>query len=81
MKRFSYRYLLVLFFGVFTAKGISVFSQNKLPLVNGSFEGVKPDGVSFWWWNHQKKNGARANFSIATSDLIAGSQKALKTEV
>ena len=81
MNRLISTCLRVLFFMVFMTNGLPLFCQNSLPLENGSFEGVKTDGISFWWWNHQLKNGGAANFSVATSDLIPGSEKALKAEI
>ncbi len=81
MNKLSFPYRFLFFLMVFTNSSLLVFCQNSLPLENGSFEGVKPDGISFWWWNHQLKNGAAANFSVETSDLIPGSEKALKAEI
>lgn len=56
-----------------------LFSQNQLPIQNGEMETIE-DGF-FSQWATQANNGANANFSVITSNLISGSTKALKSEI
>ena len=61
---------------------ISIFqliSQNQLPIENGEMETIE-DGF-FSQWATQASNGANANFSITANNLIAGSTRALKSEI
>lgn len=59
---------------------LQLTAQNQLPIVNGEFEIIDGNN-NFYQWTHQANNGGDANFSIETSNLIAGSTKALKSEI
>ena len=56
-----------------------LISQNQLPIENGEMETIE-DGF-FSQWATQATNGANANFSITANNLIAGSTRALKSEI
>ena len=54
-------------------------SQNQLPILNGILEDT--DQNQFQYWTNQAVEGADAVFSIETSDLVRGSNKALKSQI
>jgi O-glycosyl hydrolase len=69
-------------FITFTVFFILTFSgaQNQLPILNGAFETLDPNG-DFSYWSNTQNNGGQAVFSIETSNLISGSTKALKSQI
>ena len=54
-------------------------AQVQIPISNGNFETT--NGGDFTNWTNKADSGGNANFSIETSNLIAGSTKALKAEI
>lgn len=68
---------VILFIFLFSVLNIN--SQNQLPIENGILESVVAN--NFVQWTNQANNGANANFSIETNNLIPGSSKALKSEI
>jgi len=70
---------LKIFLVIIFANCVFINAQNQLPLENGAFEIT--NGSNFIQWTNQANNGGDVNFSIETENLIAGSTKALKSEI
>jgi len=56
------------------------YGQIKPDLKNSNLEGVSSKG-EFYWWKNAANKGGDATFSVETTDVNKGSEKALKAEI